>query len=64
MAELLRKTGRRGDVLARYGGEEFVALLYGATASDGWRFAEAFRAAVATAGLPGGVEPAPRAHHA
>ena len=32
MAELLRKTGRRGDVLARYGGEEFVALLYGATA--------------------------------
>ena len=32
VAELLRQTGRRGDVLARYGGEEFVALLYGATA--------------------------------
>ena len=43
VAELLRKTGRRGDVVARYGGEEFVALLYGASGSDGWRFAEAFR---------------------
>jgi diguanylate cyclase (GGDEF)-like protein len=53
VAELLRKTGRRGDVVARYGGEEFVALLYGATASDGWRFAEAFRAAVATQGFAG-----------
>jgi diguanylate cyclase (GGDEF)-like protein len=53
VSELLRKTGRRGDVLARYGGEEFVALLYGATASDGWRFAEAFRSAVAAQGFPG-----------
>jgi diguanylate cyclase (GGDEF)-like protein len=46
---LLRRTGRRGDVIARYGGEEFVALLYGASASDAWRFAETFRTAVATA---------------
>jgi len=53
VAELLRKTGRRGDVVARYGGEEFAALLYGATASDGWRFAEAFRSAVAAQGFPG-----------
>jgi diguanylate cyclase (GGDEF)-like protein len=53
VAELLKKTGRRGDVLARYGGEEFVALLYGATASDGWRFAEAFRSAVAAQGFAG-----------
>jgi diguanylate cyclase (GGDEF)-like protein len=53
VADLLRKTGRRGDVVARYGGEEFVALLYGASASDGWRFAEAFRSAVATQGFPG-----------
>ena len=58
-----QKTGRRGDVLARYGGEEFVALLYGATASDGWRFAEAFRSAVASQGFPGESAPAPRAHH-
>ena len=53
VAELLRQTGRRGDVLARYGGEEFVALLYGATAADAWRFAEAFRQAVATQGFAG-----------
>jgi diguanylate cyclase (GGDEF)-like protein len=53
VAELLRKTGRRGDVLARYGGEEFVALLYGANASDGWRFAEAFRGEVMAQGFSG-----------
>jgi diguanylate cyclase (GGDEF)-like protein len=47
VAEMLRKTGRRGDVVARYGGEEFVALLYGASASDAWRLAETFRGAVA-----------------
>jgi diguanylate cyclase (GGDEF)-like protein len=52
VGELLRRTGRRGDVTARYGGEEFVALLYGASASDAWRFAEAFRGAVATADFP------------
>jgi len=53
VGELLRRTGRRGDVMARYGGEEFVALLYGASASNAWLFAEAFRGAVATAGFPG-----------
>jgi diguanylate cyclase (GGDEF)-like protein len=53
VAALLKKTGRRGDVLARYGGEEFVALLYGATAGDGWRFAEAYRAAVQVEDFPG-----------
>jgi diguanylate cyclase (GGDEF)-like protein len=47
VAEMLRKTGRRGDVVARYGGEEFVTLLYGASASDAWRLAETFRGAVA-----------------
>jgi diguanylate cyclase (GGDEF)-like protein len=53
VAELLRETGRRGDVVARYGGEEFVALLYGATAADAWRFAETFRSAVAGQGFAG-----------
>jgi diguanylate cyclase (GGDEF)-like protein len=53
VAELLRQTGRRGDVLARYGGEEFVALLYGAGASDAWRFAESFRQAVGGQGFSG-----------
>jgi len=46
VAEILKGTGRRGDVVARYGGEEFVALLYGASASDAWRFAETFRNAI------------------
>jgi diguanylate cyclase (GGDEF)-like protein len=53
VAEILRNTGRRGDVLARYGGEEFVALLYGATAADARRFAETFRAAVSAQGFTG-----------
>jgi len=53
VAEMLKSTGRRGDVVARYGGEEFVGLLYGATAKDAWRFAEAFRGSVAAAGFPG-----------
>ena len=46
VAEILKETGRRGDVVARYGGEEFVALLYGASASDAWQFAETFRHAI------------------
>ncbi len=53
VAELLRGTGRRGDVLARYGGEEFVALLYGATPADAWRFAESFRQGVGMQGFQG-----------
>jgi diguanylate cyclase (GGDEF)-like protein len=53
VAELLRQTGRRGDVLARYGGEELVALLYGASAADAWRFAETFRGAVGAQGFAG-----------
>jgi diguanylate cyclase (GGDEF)-like protein len=46
IAELLRGTGRRGDILVRYGGEEFAALLYGATAEDATRFAETVRKGV------------------
>jgi diguanylate cyclase (GGDEF)-like protein len=61
VAEMLRKTGRRGDVVARYGGEEFVALLYGASASDAWRLAETFRGAVA--GQPFGGEGGAPADH-
>jgi len=53
VAEMLKRTGRRGDVVARYGGEEFVALLYGASAGDAWRFAETFRGGVAAHGFPG-----------
>jgi diguanylate cyclase (GGDEF)-like protein len=54
VAEILKKTGRRGDVPARYGGEEFVALLYGATRDEAWRFAETMRAAVAAHAFPAG----------
>jgi diguanylate cyclase (GGDEF)-like protein len=54
VADILRKAGRRGDVPARYGGEEFVALLYGATRDEAWRFAETVRATVATHPFPAG----------
>src|SRR5439155_8814057 len=40
VAEILRATGRRGDVIARYGGEEFVVLLYGASVEEARRFGE------------------------
>lgn len=54
VGELLRSTGRRGDIVARYGGEEFVALLYGATREEAWRFAETFRVSVETSPFEGG----------
>jgi diguanylate cyclase (GGDEF)-like protein len=54
VAEILKRTGRRGDVVARYGGEEFVALLYGAGPGDAWRFAEGFRGAIAAHPFAGG----------
>ena len=54
VAEILRATGRRGDVMARYGGEEFVALLYGASREEARRFAEAVRVAIEAADLVGG----------
>jgi diguanylate cyclase (GGDEF)-like protein len=59
VAEMLKKSGRRGDVVARYGGEEFVTLLYGASASDAWRLAETFRGVVAAQvfGGEGGASP-------
>jgi diguanylate cyclase (GGDEF)-like protein len=53
IAEILRKTGRRGDLAARHGEREFATLLYAATVSDGWRLAEAFRGAVMATGFPG-----------
>jgi diguanylate cyclase (GGDEF)-like protein len=54
VARLMKETGRRGDILARYGGEEFVALLYGATADEAARFAEAVREAIAAQSFVGG----------
>ena len=40
VAEIIKSTGRRGDIIARYGGEEFVALLYGATRQEAEAFGE------------------------
>ena len=61
VAEILKTTGRRGDIMARYGGEEFVALLYGATREEAGAFAEAVREAVKGAEFPGGAsQPAGR----
>ncbi len=54
VARILKKTGRRGDIVARYGGEEFVALLYGATREEAGRFAEAVRRTVEATDFPGG----------
>ena len=54
VAEILRATGRRGDVIARYGGEEFVALLYGASREEARRFAEGVRVAIEAAEFVGG----------
>jgi diguanylate cyclase (GGDEF)-like protein len=54
VADVLRKTGRRGDVVARYGGEEFVGLLYGATREEATRFAEAVRQAIESTPFKGG----------
>jgi len=46
LAQILKRTARRVDIVARYGGEEFVALLYGANRDEATRFAEAARGAV------------------
>jgi diguanylate cyclase (GGDEF)-like protein len=56
VAEILRATGRRGDVIARYGGEEFVVLLYGAARDEALRFGESLRLAVENADFPGGPQ--------
>jgi diguanylate cyclase (GGDEF)-like protein len=54
VAEILKTTGRRGDIMARYGGEEFVALLYGAGREEAASFAEAVRETVLGREFPGG----------
>ena len=54
VAEILRKRGRRGDIVARYGGEEFVVLLYGASRDEAERFAEGVRCLVEETPFLGG----------
>jgi diguanylate cyclase (GGDEF)-like protein len=54
VAAIMKRTGRRGDILARYGGEEFVCLLYGADLDEAAKFAEMVREAIAKEPFPGG----------
>jgi diguanylate cyclase (GGDEF)-like protein len=55
VSEIIKTTGRRGDIIARYGGEEFVALLYGATRQEAEAFAEAVRETVQATEFAGGA---------
>jgi diguanylate cyclase (GGDEF)-like protein len=54
VADIIRSTGRRGDIVARYGGEEFVALLYGATRDEAQAFGESVRETVWNSEFAGG----------
>lgn len=54
VADILRTSGRRGDIVARYGGEEFVVLLYGATRDEAARFADSARVSIAAHSFAGG----------
>ncbi len=53
VAEILRKTARRGDIVARFGGEEFVFLLYGASRWEARNLAEMARERVEAATIAG-----------
>jgi diguanylate cyclase (GGDEF)-like protein len=55
VAEILKSTGRRGDVPARYGGEEFVTLLYGASREEAAGFADVVRRELCGRTFVGGV---------
>lgn len=55
VAEIVKGTGRRGDIVARYGGEEFVALLYGATREEAEALGETVRQTVEGTSFAGGA---------
>jgi diguanylate cyclase (GGDEF)-like protein len=54
VSDIIKATGRRGDIVARYGGEEFVALLYGATRAEAEAFGETVRQTVEGTSFAGG----------
>jgi diguanylate cyclase (GGDEF)-like protein len=54
VGDILRGTGRRGDVPARYGGEEFVTLLYGASRDEAAGFANRVRLELGGRAFTGG----------
>jgi diguanylate cyclase (GGDEF)-like protein len=51
VADIIKATGRRGDIVARYGGEEFVVLLRNPTPEVAFDVGERVRAAVAALDL-------------
>jgi diguanylate cyclase (GGDEF)-like protein len=55
LADIIRSTGRRGDVIARFSGGRFAVLLYGATRDDAARFAEKVRLRVESTPFNGGT---------
>lgn len=59
VGDILRGTGRRGDVPARYGGEEFVTLLYGASRDEAAGFANRVRVELGGRVFEGGGAHAP-----
>ena len=54
VADILKGSGRRGDLPARYGGEEFVTLLYGASRDEALGQADAVRREVCARVFAGG----------
>ena len=54
VSEIIKGTGRRGDIMGRYGGEEFVALLYGATRQEAEALAETVRGTIEGTDFEGG----------
>jgi diguanylate cyclase (GGDEF)-like protein len=57
VAEVLKRTTRRSDVVARFGGEEFAVLLPETPMREALQFAEKIRAAVAAEDLGPGMPP-------
>ncbi len=55
LADTIRQTSRRGDVVARLGGEEFSILLYGSEREDAREHAEKVRTRIASTEFPGGA---------